>query len=268
MLSNPQLVRQLSAELASSPQTISHLNFVREHSTLPSANLSQLAKAFGGSKFSHVSSLSLTFQRHTIKQGSIDGMTSVTGPVAMSDATQFPRVNTELDRALIRQVQEMSIRSITPMSAMLYSRTNPGPRPYDTMSITHSLRRNLLNSNKKSSYCGCSGLNMTDGEWEVNPKLTRVLGIVHGTREYAQVAYRQAEVELQRLHQAKSTNHHYAFSPVSSRAQGHRFDQEEVSLSDDYESDDSANPSVSPSRWCVLIKGLRQAMEQWKKNAL
>lgn len=70
---------------------------------------------------------------------------------------------------------------MTPISGM-YKRPTPGMRSDDAVSITQSLRRNLLNSNRNSSYCGRSGLIMTDGEWEVNPKLARVLGIVPGTR--------------------------------------------------------------------------------------
>ncbi|KAJ9097360.1 hypothetical protein QFC19_006828 [Naganishia cerealis] len=85
--------------------------------------------------------------------------------------------------------------------------------------------------------------------------------------EYAQVAYRQAELELRRLQEVKPTYH----SP-SSRSMT-PFDAQRpdefgtASMSDDEcESDDAASQYTSLSRLGVLTKGLRQAMEQWKKN--
>ncbi|KAJ9105917.1 hypothetical protein QFC20_004155 [Naganishia adeliensis] len=134
--------------------------------------------------------------------------------------------------------------------------------------MTQNLRQNLIDSTKscteKRSYHGKNGVSLKDGEWQLSAKLARVLGVVPGTAEYAQVACRQAEKELYGLRQATMTP---SLSRSPSPRLVHKDDQEQVeAIPHAEDAEDDLGRHTSASTRNVLIRGLSEAMAHWKEE--
>jgi hypothetical protein len=179
----------------------------------------------------------------------------------------------------------------TPLSAILTPgrtiRLQGSPRGGSPM--THVLRQNLLASSKRKSYSGKNGVSLKDGHWQLSAKLARLLGVSPGTpgtrflvifegvfadslcSEYAQVACRQAELEMQKLRQAAVEpdavpGNLLRASSISANRRQSRASLNPASEANESDDDDSTE-SLTASRRSSLIRGLAAAMEQWRLNA-